>query len=196
MNTNDISPDSKIVRDSIPLTFDTGPVQVWLVDDNDKLRRLIAESLENYGGVVCQRHFGSPDAVMSTLASRIGPDVILLDVQMGAQNGLDAIPTIKTLSRSTRVLMLTTCYDPEWHQRAIDSGASGYLLKTDPMERLVGSIRSRGGDSDKSLMRAEPMRIPKIRRQTKCFKEVQMKAPAAKQKPTRFMKWLKSFTKN
>ena len=120
-----------------------GPVQVWLVDDNDDLRGLIAQFLEREGGIVCPRQFDSPNGVLSALASRIGPDVILLDVQMGEFNGLDAIPAIKSLSRSTDVFMLTTFFDPGWHQQAMESGASGYHLKSDSLERLAASICNR-----------------------------------------------------
>jgi DNA-binding NarL/FixJ family response regulator len=117
-----------------------GLVHVWLVDDHAMLRNLIAETLERVGGIVCTRHFDSPNALLSALASRIGPDVILLDVQMGEHNGVDSIPAIKSLARDTRVLMLTTSYNPEWHQRAMESGASDYLLKSYTPERMVESI--------------------------------------------------------
>jgi len=121
------------------------PVQVWLVDDNNQLRSLIAESLERDGAIRCARQFDSPNGLLSTLASRNGPDVILLDIQMGELNGLDALPAIKSLARDTRVFMLTTFFDSSWHQQAMDSGASGYYLKGDSLEKLVASIRDRNG---------------------------------------------------
>jgi DNA-binding NarL/FixJ family response regulator len=121
------------------------PVQVWLVDDNNRLRSLIAECLERQGSINCTRQFDSPNGLLSTLASRTGPDVILLDVQMGEWNGLDALPAIKSLARETRVFMLTTFFDPAWHKQAMESGASGYHLKGDSMEQLVQSIRDRSG---------------------------------------------------
>lgn len=116
-------------------------VRVWLVDDNVKFRSLVAELLGRRGGIECARQFSAPDALLSTLASKAGPDVILLDVQMGHQNGLDAVRLIKSLTRSTRVLMFTTCYDPEFRERALADGASDYLLKSESLERLVTRIR-------------------------------------------------------
>lgn len=176
------------------------PVHVWLVDDQASLRALIAETLERQGGILCTRQFHSPNALLSALASRVGPDVILLDVQMGDANGIDAIPAIKSLSRSTRVLMLTTCYDMDWHQQALDSGAAGYLLKTDPTERLVGSICSRGDAADKDMMRGEPVRINVRHRRTKCAAESSVQTQSTAQRPVRhssaFVRWLKSFGKN
>lgn len=177
-----------------------GPVNVWLVDDHAPLRALIAETLERQGGIVCARQFHSPNALLSALASRVGPDVILLDVQMGEANGIDAIPAIKSLSRSTRVLMLTTCYDQEWHQQALASGAAGYLLKTDSVERLAGSICARGDTADRQLMRGEAMRTPVRRRRTPCPEPASAPRSSPPQpqhrKTPALIRWLRSFGKN
>lgn len=121
-------------------------VRVWLVDDNEQLRTMVAELLSRYGGIECVRHFSSPDALLSTLASKPGPDVILLDVQMGDRNGLDAVRPIKSLTRSTRVLMFTTANNREWRQRALCEGASDYLLKSYTMEHVAARIRTPAED--------------------------------------------------
>jgi DNA-binding NarL/FixJ family response regulator len=121
-------------------------VRVWLVDDNAELRKLIAEVLDRQAGIECARQFSSPDALLSELASKSGPDVILLDVQMGDRNGLDAVRPIKSLTRSTRVLMFTTCNNPEWRERALYEGASDYLLKSYEMERVAARIRCPASD--------------------------------------------------
>jgi DNA-binding NarL/FixJ family response regulator len=131
-------------------TGTTGPfmpnVRVWLVDDNDQLRKLVAEVLGSQDGIECARHFSSPDALLSELASKPGPDVILLDVQIGDRNGLDAVRPIKSLTRSTRVLMYTTCNNPEWRERALNDGASDYLLKSYAVERVAARIRCSAND--------------------------------------------------
>jgi DNA-binding NarL/FixJ family response regulator len=121
-------------------------VRVWLVDDNEQLRTMIAELLGKFGGIECVRHFSSPDALLSTLASKPGPDVILLDVQMGDRNGLDAVRPIKSLTRSTRVLMFTTANNREWRERAFGEGASDYLLKSSAMEHVAARIRNPADD--------------------------------------------------
>ena len=130
----------------IPRESVSPSVRVWLVDDNDQLRHLIADLLGQFGGIECTRHFASPDALLSMLASKPGPDVILLDVQMGDRNGLDAVRPIKSLTRSTRVLMYTTCYNRAWRERAFGDGASDYLLKSDSIERVAARIRNPAED--------------------------------------------------
>ena len=116
-------------------------VKVWLVDDNDRFRELVADILNGMSGIQCVRHFSSPTALLSTLASKTGPDVILLDVQMGNENGLDAVRPIKSLARSTRVLMFTTCFDSELRERALSDGASDYLIKGGSLDKLAECIR-------------------------------------------------------
>ena len=115
-------------------------INIWLVDDDRRLREALKDVLDKFAGIRCTAGFHSPNAVLSALASKAGPDVILLDIQMGGANGLDAIRPIKALARSTQVLMLTTCFDSELKKRALINGASGFLLKRYPIERILDSI--------------------------------------------------------
>jgi DNA-binding NarL/FixJ family response regulator len=191
MNTSEdsLKPSENTLTDS---TAGPGPVHVWLVDDRASLRSLVAESLESRGGIRCTRQFDSPNALLSALASRIGPDVILLDMHMGEFNGIDAIPAIKSLSRATRVLMFTTFYDAESHNRALESGASGFLLKSDPLERIAGSICVTDAGSGE-LMRAEPV---KIHYQKPGGPSVEKSSAPARPKSDRVFHWFKRFGRN
>ena len=117
------------------------PLEVWLVDDDNRFRGLIADILNQESGLECPRHFPGPDAALSALASKPGPDVILLDIEMRDRNGLDAIRPIKSLARKTRVIMFTTFYDRERHHRAMREGASGFLLKSSRLQDIIQEIR-------------------------------------------------------
>jgi DNA-binding NarL/FixJ family response regulator len=144
-------PTGNIRVDSGPNQSFTPNVKVWLVDDNDEIRMMVAELLSLQDGIDCARHFSSPDALLSELASKPGPDVILLDVQMGDRNGLDAVRPIKSLTRSTRVLMYTTSHNRAWRERALKDGASDYLLKSYPVENVVARIRGAVNDPAPSV---------------------------------------------
>lgn len=141
-------------------------VNVWLVDDNDRLRTLVGELLDREGGIQCTRQFSGPDELLSTLASKPGPDVILLDVQMGERNGLDAVRPIKSLTPATRVLMFTTCFDPEWRERALSDGASDYLLKSYELKKVAARIRCPADDVKPTARRrairpaVQPVAVP------------------------------------
>ena len=69
------------------------------------------------------------------------PDVILLDVGLPGQNGIEAVRKIKAILPSTRVVMLTVFDDDEKVFKAICAGASGYLLKSTPPEEIAESIQ-------------------------------------------------------
>jgi DNA-binding NtrC family response regulator len=117
------------------------PISLWLVDDNKRLRGVMAEIFGRCEDIRCTGSFPSPNAVLSALASKVGPDVILLDVHMGEANGVAAIRPIKSLSRDTRVLMFTTFSDRDLEAQALASGASSYLLKTFPVDKIWTCIR-------------------------------------------------------
>jgi len=76
------------------------------------------------------------------------PDVLLMDLQMPELDGVGATREIKAASPGTRILILTT-YDSDGDiLRAVEAGATGYLLKDTPREELFRAIRATArGDS-------------------------------------------------
>lgn len=129
------------IQSQTNIDTNNGNVRVWVVDDNEDIRQLVSEALSLEKGIRCERLFASPDALLSELASKPGPDVILLDVQMGERNGLDAVRPIKSLTRTTHVMMFTASRNPSWREQALQDGASDYLLKTEPLNRVAERIR-------------------------------------------------------
>lgn len=125
----------------VPAPNESSPIRLWLVDDNASFRNLIASLLDDEGGFTCAREFSSPMEVLTALTRGKGPDVILLDIEMGAQNGLDAIGPIKVLAPETHVLMLTTFAGPDARERAFRDGASDFMLKSWTIEEISAHIR-------------------------------------------------------
>jgi two-component system, NarL family, nitrate/nitrite response regulator NarL len=73
------------------------------------------------------------------LADRVGPDVIVLDIDLGKQSGVDAIPDF--IARAgTRVLVLTGLRDGSLHDQAVLAGARGIVHKEDPPETILKAI--------------------------------------------------------
>jgi DNA-binding NarL/FixJ family response regulator len=79
------------------------------------------------------------EAVEAAHAQR--PDVVLMDVRMPKLDGIEATVRIVAAGLPSKVLMLTTFDRDEYVYEAMKAGASGFLLKTVPTERLVESIR-------------------------------------------------------
>jgi DNA-binding NarL/FixJ family response regulator len=119
---------------------DAAPIRIWMVDDNAGFRALLANILNEEGGLECARQFSSPVGVLEALKREAAPDIILLDVEMGEYNGLDAIRPIKLLAPDTHVLMLTTFAGPGGRERAFREGASDFMLKTWPVTEIVFHI--------------------------------------------------------
>ena len=116
-------------------------VRVWLVDDDDSFRELLATLLQLQEGVDCDRQFASAESAIEALAREPAPDVILLDVQMKGLSGLDAIRPIKELAAHTQILMLTAFYDSQRRARALREGATDFLVKIDTVEKISRQIR-------------------------------------------------------
>ena len=75
------------------------------------------------------------------LARRLRPDVILTDIEMPGLTGLDVATELRRDGRGPRVIILTTFARPGYLRRALDAGASGYLLKDAPSAQLADAIR-------------------------------------------------------
>ncbi|HEV2131270.1 MAG TPA: response regulator transcription factor [Longimicrobiaceae bacterium] len=69
------------------------------------------------------------------------PDVAVLDLTMEAPAGLECLERLRTWPAPPRILVLTAHDDAEWMRAALEKGASGYVLKTEPPRHTVAAIR-------------------------------------------------------
>jgi DNA-binding NarL/FixJ family response regulator len=116
-------------------------IQLLIVDDHPVVREGLAGMLVSQSDfeVVGQASDGS-QAI--TLDAQLQPDVILMDLRMPGTDGVTAIQAIKTARESANILVLTT-YDSDADiVRAIEAGATGYLLKDTPRDELYRAIRA------------------------------------------------------
>jgi DNA-binding NarL/FixJ family response regulator len=116
-------------------------ISVWLVEDNHSFRHTVVKLLKEVEDFDCDRDFANSEEALADLARGNPPDVILLDVELPGLNGLEAVKQIRFLAPSTRVVMLTVFDDHDKIFKAICAGASGYLLKTSSVEKIIESIR-------------------------------------------------------
>lgn len=126
---------------ALPEASRTDPYTVWLVEDEASFREMVSRVLNRVAGFKCTGQFASAEHALDTLRRGEVPDVVLLDVQLPGQNGLEAVREIRHISPSTRVVMLTVFQDDEKIFKAICGGACGYLLKTAPANAIVQSLR-------------------------------------------------------
>jgi two-component system response regulator DesR len=88
--------------------------------------------------VVAQARTGA-DAL--DLALRHKPHVVLTDIEMPGMTGLDLAAELRTRGSAARIIILTTFARPGYLRRALEVGASGYLLKDAPSAQLADAIR-------------------------------------------------------
>nr|WP_210415436.1 response regulator transcription factor [Agromyces laixinhei] len=74
-------------------------------------------------------------------AERLGPDVVLLDIELPGRNGLDLIAPLLEAVPGCDVVIVTTFGRPGYLARALAAGARGFLVKDDPVEQLAAAIR-------------------------------------------------------
>lgn len=116
------------------------PTRIWLVEDNNAFRSVIARVINDIAGFECSEAFSSCEDALESLASA-RPEIILLDVELPGMNGLEGIREIKKRSPNTHVVMLTVFADQQKIRNAIGAGASGYLLKTSSEEEIAAAMR-------------------------------------------------------
>jgi DNA-binding NarL/FixJ family response regulator len=112
--------------------------RVLLADDHtlllEALQKLLSDDCDIVGAV-------SDGRALLTEATRLRPDVVVVDVAMPLLNGIDAARQLKELLPETRIIFLTMNEDPDLAAEAFRAGASGYLLKRSAASELHVAIR-------------------------------------------------------
>jgi DNA-binding NarL/FixJ family response regulator len=121
-------------------------VRILIVDDHAVVRsglRLLLAAEEDFEPVGEAGTAG--EAVLQ--ARTLKPDVVLMDVVMPDQSGLDVVPTLLHERPELKVLVLSMQDDPQYVRQAFAAGASGYVLKEAADVEVVAAIRevARGG---------------------------------------------------
>ena len=115
-------------------------IRILMIDDHAVLRAGLRMIIERHMGMVVVGEAENRRETLAAIAHE-APDIILLDIEMGDANGLDAIGPIKALAAGTHVLMLTTFAMPGARERAFREGASDFMLKTWPIDEISMHIR-------------------------------------------------------
>ena len=115
-------------------------IRVVIAEDQSMVLGALAALLgiERDIEVVGQAHNGR-EAL--DLVRALTPDVVLTDIEMPEMTGLDLAHAVHAAHPRSRVVILTTFARPGYLRRALDAGASGYLLKDAPSDRLADAIR-------------------------------------------------------
>ena len=124
-----------------------GPIRVLVADDHAIVREGLARVLDQEEGLEVVGQAGD-GAEAVALAKELGPDVVLMDLQMPGVDGVEAIQQLKEQAPDIGVIILTTFDTDEYIFRGIEAGARAYLLKDATPQEVVRAIeRVHGGQA-------------------------------------------------
>ena len=135
-------------------------VYIAIVDDKESLRKALKEKLIRFED--CEVLFTAENGkeflkAMKEARQSIEPDVVLMDIDMPIMDGIEAVTEGKLRFPNTKFLMLTIFDEDEKIFKAIKSGADGYLLKDEPIEKIKEAIdnlmRNEGAPMSPSIAR-------------------------------------------
>ena len=122
-------------------TSGVNKVSVWIIEDNDLYRDNLAALLNQNEWVNCEFAFSNCEDALKELNESFSPEIFLVDIGLPGMSGIEGIQRIKQISPTSHVIMLTVYDDENKIFRAVCAGASGYLLKSSPDERILESIK-------------------------------------------------------
>ena len=117
------------------------PIRVLIADDHERFRRGLKMVLEAEDGIEVVAQAGTGAEAVARV-EELAPDVVLMDVRMPVQNGIEATRTIREAFPSTRIIMLTVSDDEDDLFDAVKAGANGYLLKEVSIEEVADAVRA------------------------------------------------------
>ncbi|MCA9247050.1 MAG: response regulator transcription factor [Planctomycetales bacterium] len=122
--------------------------RVMIVDDHALIRRGLVELIDNEPDLeVCGEAENAADALALTASAK--PDLLVVDISLGGMNGLELIKRLRARDENAKILVLSMHDDELYAERALRAGATGYVNKNEPPDRLVDAMQSvlRGGTS-------------------------------------------------
>jgi len=168
-------------------------ITVSLVEDDPGVRASLAKMIDGTPGFHCQAAYADGPTALKQIPSN-RPDVVLMDINLPGMLGTECVQRLKTIAPDVPVLMLTVYDDSEQIFKSLMAGATGYLLKRTPKDKLLEAIReiTNGGApmsrqiarrvvqyfQEVSQMAATPQRAPEVKTLTE--REAQVLALLAK----------------
>ncbi len=116
-------------------------IRTVLVDDHAVVRSGLRLVLEQAGGIEIIAEAGDVSEAGRKVRA-IRPDVLVLDLNLGEQSSLPMIPQLRSDVPETAIVVLTMQAEPEFARQALQTGASGFVLKDSVDEELVQAVRA------------------------------------------------------
>ena len=116
-------------------------IRVLIVDDHSVVRYGVRHILESEGDIEVVGELETVTGIGDVLPE-MNPDVVLLDLELGDIDGVDALRTLRDAAPNMHVIIYTSHDEEDRIVQAAELGVDGYLLKGSPKREIVGAIRS------------------------------------------------------
>ena len=115
-------------------------IAVSIVEDIKDVRESLQRLIESADGYLCLSTYSNAEDALRELP-QVNPDIVLMDINLPGMNGIDCIRKVKALCPRMQFMMFTIFEDNEQVFDALAAGASGYLLKKTPKEKILEALR-------------------------------------------------------
>lgn len=115
------------------------PISVAIVEDDAEIRQRLARAVEKAGSLRFLESFPDGESALARLPA-LAPNVVIMDIQLPGLSGIDCTREVKRLLPATQVLVFTVFGDSDQVFKALEAGASGYLLKRTSRGEIVEAI--------------------------------------------------------
>ncbi|MDF7825503.1 response regulator transcription factor [Pontiellaceae bacterium B12227] len=125
-------------------------ITIWMIEDHAAFRTNLTEIVNASDSIRCERNFSSCEEAIECLeAEKQHPEVMLIDLALPGMSGIEGLSKIREIDPKIQCIMLTSSERQKHVVDAIQTGASGYLLKSVAFEQIIRGIEdvAQGGAS-------------------------------------------------
>ena len=114
--------------------------KILLVDDHPVFRHGLSKLIEReHDLAVCGEAESAAEAI--ELINQLNPDLILIDLSLNGKPGLELIKEVRAIHPDVRMLVVSMHDETLWAERALRSGAAGYVMKQEKPRTLMAAVR-------------------------------------------------------
>lgn len=115
-------------------------IAVSIVEDMKDVRESLQRMIGSAEGFLCLSTYSNAEDALNELP-QINPDIVLMDINLPGMNGIECIKKIRAACPLMQFMMFTIYEDSEQVFDALAAGASGYLLKKTPKEKILEALQ-------------------------------------------------------
>jgi len=123
-----------------PYRFTSGDTTILVVDDHRLFADMLSMALNTVSGMKCLATAGTAAEAVA-LAAQLKPGLVIMDIQLPGQDGLEATRQIREAAPDTLVAVVTAFRDQQWISRAAQAGACAFIPKNGSLPEMIEVLR-------------------------------------------------------